>query len=822
MKVSRREFVKTAAVVSGIAALGWKADAKTLHTLVESPQAAAQPAEKLVRVFSAGSGCHHRCVLLTHVVDGKITKAEAAPFPEQPEAQHCCVRGLASAALPYYPNRLKYPFKRVGNRGEGKWQQITWDEALNTITQKMTEIRDKYGSQAILVGAGGSSVAPNSGMVNVGAMATRFANVFQATVSNGWTDDTGGEVSDFFMTGQDWDRSDARGMIHAKQIFIWGANPAESAMRDMKFVLMGKQNGATLVDIGPLFDATAAKADQWVPVASATDAALGLAMSQVIIAEGLYNADFVKKYTVGPLLVRDDNGLILREADVQSGGSKDRFAAWDEAKKQVVFSDKGKVDLPATVALTGTYTVGGVACHTAFQMFMDSLNKDYTPEQAAVVTKVPADTIRDLARRYAGTKPTFIYTNWGLGRYYNGHLPYRALTLLAMLCGYLGQLGGGVHIGGGAEDGRVALNKAPVQKPTDSSSKGMDFDKVIGAIRTGQPYPIKMWIYQYQNPIHGIPNSHTWLDTIPHLDFIVNINIRMDWSAEYADIVLPDATVFERSTLSAVQDHVVLTDAPIAPLFEARTETSLWSELGKRMGLGQYFQQTEEDYMRTMLDTKDPSIAGITLEKLRANGGLVRANVPQEPYVALSALRFDTPTGRIEFYSERLIQFKEQLPLYKPSLEVPPSPNNKYPMQFFTGRRRFYMQTNLGDIPVLHKFTPEPLLSINPTDAQARGINDGDWVQVLNDRGKVVLKAIISSVVPPGVVWTPHGPGPKEYKEGHYQLLTLAGYLPPAWNPVFDYRWQNTRAWWKWAGGQSDVIFDCAVQVSKVQAGGGV
>jgi molybdopterin-containing oxidoreductase family molybdopterin binding subunit len=606
MKVTRRQFLKATAVVTAATGLGMQHGGLFLRAFREAPTPAAQSPTKLVRVFSPGSGCHHRCVLLVHVADGRIVKAEAAPFPDQPESTHCCVRGLASATLPYYPDRLKYPVKRVGERGEGKWERISWDEALDTISRRLIEIRDQYGPEAVLINTGGSSVAP-TGAVNTGLTAARFMNLFGATNALGWTDDTGAQVADFFTHGIDWDRSDPRGLKHSNLIIVWGANPAESAMRDMKFINLARKAGATLVVIGPVFDATAAVADWWIPIRAATDAALGMAMAQVIIAEGLYQADYLRRHTVAPLLVRDDNGLLLREADVVSDGSPDNFVAWDEATGQAFVVAPAQKDVPETVALAGHFTAGGHACRTAFQRLIDEVNQNYTPEKTAELTTVPADSIRELARRYAQAMPGSIYTNWGVGRYYHGNISYRAQLVPAILCGYLGRLGGGVHVGGGSEAEQIVLNDAAIQQPTDATARGLEFGKVMQAINTGDPYPIKAFLCTYANPIHGTPNAHLWLEAMKHLDFVVNVNIRLDWSAEYADLVLPDATVFERLTLSAVQQHLVLSGPAIEPMYEARTETWLWSELGKRVGLGEYFQLGEEDYIRMQLDSGHPS-----------------------------------------------------------------------------------------------------------------------------------------------------------------------------------------------------------------------
>ena len=220
------------------------------------------------------------------------------------------------------------------------------------------------------------------------------------------------------------------------------------------------------------------------------------------------------------------------------------------------------------------------------------------------------------------------------------------------------------------------------------------------------------------------------------------------------------------------------------------------------------------EYAKIALDSEDPSLEGITLEKLQEAGGIVRANVPTTPYVSFQAPY--TPTGKIELYCERLLPWDEQLAVYKPSIEAPESPNPAYPLQYFSCRKKFYMHTFMGDIPVLHKFTPEPWVDINPADAESRGINDGDVVEVFNDRGNMVLKALLNPMVPSGTVRTNHGPGPKEYKAGHYQMLNLPHATPETFNEVHDLRYRETAPWWKWAGGQADIIFDCAVEVRKV------
>lgn len=819
MKLSRREFLKTTAAISGVIGMG--AGGRALHTLAKSTTAPMPKAtEKKVVVFCPGSGCHQRCPLLVTVVDGRIAKAEAAPFAEQPDSTHACLKGLASAALPYYPNRLQYPMKRVGERGEGKWQRITWEEALDTVANKLKEARDKYGPQSVVGDYTWSSAAPGSGAVNVGAEVVRFGNLFGWTDPIGWDCDTGSVTADFFSTGLDYENGDPRDLLASNLIIVWGSNPAESSFRDMKLINSAREKGVPLIVIGPLFDPTAAKADWWIPIRRATDAALGLAMTQHVISKGWHDTDFLRRYTVGPLLVRDDNGLLLRESDIAVGGSKDKFVAWDEATGAPVVIEPAKFDYPTTLSLMGKYTAAGVACQPAFQKLVDQLNNDYTPEKAAEITGVPATTIRELTSRYVKAKPAMIYRNHGLCRYYNGYLSALAQMTLATVCGYVGKSGGGIFHGGSSGGRAVTLNSAPVQKATDSAAKSVVFYDFLAGYGENPPYPYKVWVTGYRNPIGCSPNPQFWLQKfIPSMDFIVNINIRVDGAAQYADILLPDATIFERITLSDAQDHLILSGPAIEPQYESRTSVWIWSEIAKRMGYGEHFQKSAEEYIGVLLQTESLVKQGITLEKLRESGGMLRVpSFPKEPYVRHGHKKFSTPTGRIEFYFERLVEHGVSVPVYKPSLESPNSPDPKYPLQYFACRKRYYMQSFLGDIPVLKYLSPEPFVDINPKDAEARGIKNGDLVEVFNARGHLVAKAQLSQMVPPGSVRTSHGPNPDEFVAGHYAELILQHATRLTSNPVYDIRYKSTKPWWKWAGGQADVLFDAAVDVRKYTA----
>ena len=234
------------------------------------------------------AGCHQLCVLKVWVEDGEIRKLESADYPGDPSARSICLKGLSNGRVVYHPDRLKHPLKRVGDRGEGKWQRITWDEAFDAIASKLLEVKEKYGPESVKVIAASSS---HVGMLMGRLMAARFANVWGAggvfEPKSHWLADMRIPAASLLTLGDSGQSHRLQDLLHSKMVILWGGNPAETYFPEMRFILDARDRGAKIVVIGPLFDATAAKADQWVPIRPATDAALAMAMIHVIIEESL-------------------------------------------------------------------------------------------------------------------------------------------------------------------------------------------------------------------------------------------------------------------------------------------------------------------------------------------------------------------------------------------------------------------------------------------------------------------------------------------------------------------------------------------------------
>ena len=641
---------------------------------------------------------------------------------------------------------------------------------MDTIAAKLMELKEKYGPESLKIVPAGSSTVGYLGSL----AGTRFANLWGAgglIEGRGQLADGGLPAASLLMLGDSGQAHDIRDFTNSRMIILWGWNPAVTRFPDMRYILDARDNGTKLISIGPIFDASAAKADQWVAIRSGTDAALALAMMSVIIEQGLHDEDYIARFTVGPFLVREDTRLFAREGN--------KYLVWDKTAKA-----PGTYDTVENPALQGSFTVNGVPCKPAFQLLKERAAQ-YPPEKAADITGVPAETIRSLAQEYATTKPAAIRMYYGLGRTFNSNLGYRAAIVLAALTGNIGVPGGGACFTGLTHQVRmrrpsysgVTFNSrditsppgAPGQKTIPGSTNEM---KGWAAIKEGKPYPIKAFIVNYVNRFQTYGSLEGYRDILSQMELVVVIDIFMTRTAQEADIVLPEATIFERDDIVVERDYIIRMEKAIEPLYESKPALEIWSELARRVGLGQYFRHTAQDYLRILLDSKHPSMAGITLERLEKEK-IVKGNVPAAPPVSFLDKKFPTPSGRIEFYQERLLQFGEELPIHKEPLESPRTSAlaRKYPLTFFSVKDRTFTHTQMANVDWMREIEPEPRLDINPLDAQRRGIKDAEMVLVFNDRGRVKLKARLTEAFPPGTVNVSHGWWPEQFAEGHYSDL---------------------------------------------------
>jgi anaerobic selenocysteine-containing dehydrogenase len=705
--------------------------------------------------------CGKSCVMDVYVKDKKIVRVEPADMGKNRE-RRICLRGLSVLeSRIYHPDRLKYPMKRIGARGEGKWQRISWDEALNLVAEGLKETIEKYGSRSLM----GFQVAPFHLLGHL--FSRRLSDILECTYADLMTaGDSAAPVANLITFGAYGTGHEAEDVVNAKLCILWGGNIAETATEHMHHVLDAMEQGTRLIVIDPRFTPTASKADWWIPIRPGTDGALALGMAKVIIERGLHDEDYLKRLTVAPLLVRKDNGMFLREKDVVKDGS-DSYLMWDNitnAAKPVQGEEM------AALALKGGYDIGGVACKPVFQFLLDHLEA-YTLDRVSEITEIPEETIEKLALEYGSQKPSAIKTNFGLQRTFHGHLNVRAIHLLATLMGNIGVPGGG------ASDWTPPLVHLHLEPVDERKAKPVSCVSFHEMMHKGRPHPVKS-VFISGAQITQRSNANKFIkEMLPNLDHVFVYDIFMTPTAEYADVVLPAATTFECTELGYYAfPFVQFSPKVIEPLYESKSDFWVIKELAKKLGAGEHFDMTEEELAEKLLRSS-PLLDGLTLEDLKKGPYKYRPN--SDPYVPLQNIveskdqRFSTPTGKIEFYSEKYVRFGEGFPCHKEPLESNRTElSKKYPLTLLSSHTRFRYQSNFQNSRWIGELKPGPELEISPRDAQARGITDGDMVLFFNDRGRCKTKAVINAGIRPGFVNIAQGWWIKYFEEGSHQHLT--------------------------------------------------
>lgn len=692
-----------------------------------------------------GLNDYFRCGLSIELANGEISRVRPYDYPD-PADRGVCAKGLAVAGLVNSPERLQYPLRRAGERGSGQWERISWDEALDDIAAGMLSLSGKYGPTAV---AWASPVLPS---LNGGGY-SRIISLMGASWVDWWgCGDAAGPCADITTFGTMMGEGYLSRVPHPKLSLIWGYNPAVTVYHYMKKIDQARKQGCRVVTIDPRYSETAARADQHVYIRPGTDTALALGMMNVIIQEGLQDEGFIRNSTIGPLLVRDDNGSLLRESDV-SGKVGQGFMVYDSLAGQVSSAQQAGT-LPA---LRGRFSLEGLACRPAYDLLVEVV-QEYTPDLVAGITGIEERTVRDLAVSYASEKPAAIYRGWGIQRTFYGDLASRAVNALAAITGnmYLNRPAGFV------------LNSAPFLFPAGQRTR-LPLLALCDAAVKGEPFPVKGLWCSGHNLINQMPNANRIMnELLPNLELFVVSDLFMTVTAQYADYVLPAASFLESTDLcmgSFQNTYLQLQRKVVEPLHESKSDFQIACALGRKLGLGQYFNKSEEEYMIDLLASDHPSMAGVNLDRLRQ--GPVMATMDEKP----PQLR--TMTGRVEFYSETLREFGQELPRYIEPVESARTEKAKrYPLSLISAHPGNRIHSTLAKVPKMAERDPEAMIDINEADARERNISNGDVVSVYNDLGRVVLRARISAEIMPGVVNVLEGWWPEHYVEGHINQLT--------------------------------------------------
>jgi anaerobic dimethyl sulfoxide reductase subunit A len=771
------------------------------------------------------NNCDGACGHLIHVVDGRVTMVgpafgattvSGAPAPTF--HPRICLRGLSQISNTYNPDRVKYPYKRVGPRGSGKWQRISWEEATTLIATNFQRIQDKYGKTSVWIAPYTGSLALIEGVVGAGF---RFASVIGASAGDsegdnegdsatpaGWNyvlvDPTNPANGGGFFTGHE-----SVDFMNAKTIVFWANNVAETSIPDWRIMCDARdQNGTRLVSVDPRFTVTCAQSDAWVPIRPGADTALIDGIINYVIQHKLYDADYIRRYTVGPYLVDPRTKKWLRASEVIAGAKSD-YVVFDESDQKIKAASDPSLKTPA---IFGTYPAGGLQAGTAMQALADMASK-WTPEYTSQVTDVPASQVVALGQLWGASKPLAVRVGFGLSHWYHGDLHMQALLTLQAITGNIGVHGGGVTTFAGGLT-TTAFDFVDWWSPTGKLYTLLEPMNFCDAVEHDKPFPVRAAWFMVDNFAQQMSDRNRVIAAMKQLEFVVVSDYVLSATADIADVVLPACTYLEKTDLlSSNNFYLQYMPKIIDPLFESKSDLDAIAMVAEKMGVGQYFNQSPEEYLRQIMHLgkpdADPTVKGLTWEQLTTEA--VHLNTDPMPYVPFFNKQFPTKSGKIEFYVEMLVPFGQELCEHQEPVEA--SPTNplykQFPLVFLSTHTRFRTHSQFVNLPWLKEINNggQGFLEINPRDARARGIGDGDVVRIFNNRGEMKVRARLTESMKPGVVNCYQGGWDtirvKHYIEGHPNNLTHQIAKPAqALIPNFP---------------SNAAYYDCLVQVEKSQ-----
>jgi anaerobic selenocysteine-containing dehydrogenase len=653
--------------------------------------------------------CHGGCGTLMHVEDGRLVKVRGDPESPLNRGRLCPI-GSATVELVYSPERLKYPQRRIGPRGSGRWQRISWDEALDEIASRLTAIRREFGAESIALGTG------------TGRHHIRWVSRFgHALGTPNWTEPGFAQcfhprVNTCLLTYGDFPVCDFTSDVSPQCILYWGHNPLNSGPDgETRFNARDSlEHNPKVIVVDPRETELSKRADVWLRVRPGVDDALALAMLNVIIGERLYDEAFVARYTHG------FNELAVHVM---------RYTPeWAEPITWVP-ADKIRAAARLFAATKPAMLEWGCAV-------------EHTPKCI--------QTVRALSMLPALTGNVDVPGGWVFGMHGLGRFPSLIENLTPE-----------------ANAKRLGADRFKLLCGEGADLPAAHIPTLLQAMREGRPYPVKAFLVFGNNTLTTYANSKLVYESLMKLDFMVCADLFMTPTAELADIVLPAAAWPELDQLAGlptVAANVVLAQQKVVQVGECKPDEEIFVELARRMKLG-LCEEPVRDVLNAQLAAGG---VGMRFEELTQHGFY---KMPMK-YRKYERQGFRTPTGKIELYSTRFEAMGyAPLPYYIEPPESPlatPEVAKEFPLVLTTGSRiPFFFNSEHRQLPVLRKARREPRAEIHPDTAARFGIANGAWMWIETRRGRIRQRASYAPAIDPRVVnaehgwWFPEEPGPE-------------------------------------------------------------
>lgn len=664
-----------------------------------------------------------QCGLDLYVKDGKIIKVEGSKTMPHNDGT-LCSKGAATRQYVYSPDRLRTPLLRVGEKGSGEFKDISWDEALDIVAEKLNAIKEQHGPESVAFYAGYSKwMRP---------YLHRLAACFGSPnyMSESSTCSTATAMAQKLVFGL----PGGPDVKNAKLLLAWSSNPFYSNTAIARNILNAKDRGLKMIVVDPRYSPMASHADIHLQLRPGTDGALALALAHVIIEENLYCHDFVENYSYGFEEYCDYVKEFTPERGEELTGVP---AAKIRAAARLYATTKPATIMPSASPVV--HHTNGVQNYRAV-FCLAALTGNYDVQGGNFVKPV-----------------SYLYQDAG---FKSNMVTYAQPVELSTM------------------PPRIGVDRLPVWELLTDEAQAVFLPHQIAS---KQPYPIKALFAMGLN-YRMWPDSEFMAASLKELDFVVNTDLFMTDSCKYADIVLPMCSSVERSEFRCyAQNYVILTEPAISPLYESRSDTDVIFELARRLGLDDPLLLA--GYEKSLDHILEP--AGITVEELKKHpAGMPVPNPTKYPEKKYLKGGFKTPSGKMEFKSSILEKFEDMegvdaLPRYRPPKYSPDGDRERakeYPFILNTGSRLpMFIHSRAYRMPWTMSLRPTAAADINPEDANALRLKQGDRIKISTDKERnIEVAANITNMVLPGVVHMFHG-----YAEANVNALLESDYVDP-------------------------------------------